>query len=181
MPHFPIPLPRDARVFTVQCRNCFITPKSYPTEGWGNVTNGGGVSWESVLSILWSGVVKPVLDWTSRQVMSCPSPNRLQAAYRTFFGVQPALSRSLLSMQLVIMAPGPGNLGNYPILLSRHSSLLLALFSRHTNPILAEISAFLLSVSHPRARTVNPFPGVDAELEYIKDTIQNSPSTLTPS
>ena len=115
---------------------------------------------ESLLSTLWNGAVKPVLDALAFSVCHdmllefiADSPNRLLGTYHAFFGVQLAPSCLFLSMQLVSMTPSIRNLGTkYPTLSSRHTSLLSAFLYRHPIPMrhLAAISASLLFVSQPQ-------------------------------
>ena len=79
-------------------------------------------SWEPLLSTLWNGVVKPVLDalaFSVRDIVSLElvadpfhlSPNRFLETYHAFFGARLALSCFFLSMQLVYMAPSIRNQG----------------------------------------------------------------------
>ena len=117
----------------------------------------GCISWESVLSTLWNGMVKPVLDAldfsvcdTSRYLnlkltRSFASPNRRLEIYHAFFGVRLGLLHFFLSTRLVFMAPSLPNLGrNYPTSSSRHTSLLSAFLRPLPNEMrhLAAISAF---------------------------------------
>jgi hypothetical protein len=151
-----------------------------------------GVSWESLLSTLWNGVVKPVLDalaFSVRDVISLefiPDPfisslNRLLGSYHAFFGVRLVLSSFFLFMQLVSMAPSIRNLGTkYPISSSRHTSLLFPFLRRLPIPAAVPSGDLrLLAVRQPPSDGLPHLSGVAIELEHIREIIRNSPSAQT--
>ena len=89
------------------------------------------VSWESVLSSLWKGVVKPVLDaldFSVRVALLLESfmvdvfSNRPPGTYREFFGARLDPSRFFLSMQPAFTAPSSWNVDTrYSISSSHHT------------------------------------------------------------
>ena len=125
----------------------------------------GCISWEFVLSILWTGVVKPILDAIGFSVsdtllpeseLTCP-PNSLLGTYYAFFGVQLGLLHFFPSTQLVSMVPSLWNLArNYPISLCRPTFPLSASSRPVSNltPRPGKICISSLSPSHPQ--TANP-------------------------
>jgi hypothetical protein len=121
------------------------------------------ISWESVLSSLWKGIVKPVLDaldFSVRVVLflkfmvdALMPPNRLQlpGTYHAYFGVRLDPSHFFLSMQLAFTAPGSRSLDTrYPISSSPHTSLLSVSSCHHElkTPTLVVVSVFLPFLSH---------------------------------
>ena len=111
-------------------------------------------SWESILSSLWNGVVKPVLDvlgLSVRHLIACEadsdssaSPNRFPGTCHAFFGARLGLSPFFPSMPLAFTAPNIQNLGTkYSTLSFRRTSPLSATSCCPSGaPPLAVISAF---------------------------------------
>ena len=105
----------------------------------GSSATRGSISWESLLSILWSCVVKPVLNalafsvcgavsfWTVCHPFNlCLSPNRLLGSYRAFFGAPLAPSCFFPFTRLVSTTLSICNLDTKcSISLSHHMFLLL--------------------------------------------------------
>ncbi|KAF8138812.1 TPR-like protein [Boletus edulis] len=125
----------------------------------GSPTTRRGVSWESLLSNLWNGVVKLVLDALAfsipgglSRIFWCPTgpfvflPIHAAGLYDT---------QHSLPGYKVILAPSP-------------------------NPS-AEPSGDLrlLTVRQPSSDGLSRLPGVHKELEHIKDVLRNSPSART--
>ena len=170
----------DAR--TIRCDN---------SERVGKPAIRGGISWETLLSTLWNGVIKPVLyalACSVRQVMPLKS-----TLADLFICLQTPgdLSRIFWCptgpfMFLPIHTAGyydaqhsqPGH-SVFNFIISSYVPTLTALALSPNSSVVASGDLCLLAVHQPPSDGLPRLPGVATELEHIKAVITNSPSSRT--
>ncbi|KAF8555187.1 hypothetical protein OG21DRAFT_1508009 [Imleria badia] len=131
-----------------------------------------GVSWESLLSTLWNGVVKPVLD-----ALAFSTPGDLSRIFWCPTGP---------FVFLPIHASGfydtqhsePGHKVSDFVVSSYAPTLSILALAPNSN-VAPSCDLRLLAVGQPPSDGLPPLPGVDTELELIRAVIQNSPSART--
>ncbi|KAF8555036.1 TPR-like protein [Imleria badia] len=141
-------------------------------DGEGESATLPGVSWESILSTLWNGVVKPVLD-----ALAFSTPGALSRIFWCPTGP---------FVFLPIHAAGlygthhsqPGCKVSDFVVSSYLPTLSILSLSRNV-AVAPEGDLSLLAVRQPPSDGQSRLPGVDAELEHIKAVIKNSPSVRT--
>ncbi|KAF8552649.1 TPR-like protein [Imleria badia] len=132
-----------------------------------------GVSWESLLSTLWNGVVKPILN----ALVFSTTPGDLSRIFWcptgpfTFLPIHAAGLYGIQHSQ-------PGHKVSDFVVSSYVPTLSILVLSPNAT---AEPSGNfrLLAVCQPPSDGQSRLPGVDTELEYIKAVIRNSPSGRT--
>ena len=153
----------------------------------------GCISWESVLSTLWNGVVKPVLDALDFSVCDVTLPEFTADSFICVSEQTPGdLSRIFWCPTgpfafLPIHAAGlygtqssePGEtLSDYAV--SSYVPTLSILAPPAQKPdAVSGGDLRLLTVRQPLSDGQSRLPGVDTELKYIRTVVQNSPSART--
>ncbi|KAF8552776.1 hypothetical protein OG21DRAFT_1415461, partial [Imleria badia] len=134
-----------------------------------------GVSWESLLSTLWNGVVKPVLDVLAFSVRDTPGDlSRIFWCPTGPFVFLPIHAAGLYGTQ----HSDPGHkVSDFAV-----SSYVptLAILALSPNPAAAPSGDLrLLAVGQPPSDGLPHLSGVATELEHIKSVIHSSPSART--
>ncbi|KAF8545708.1 hypothetical protein OG21DRAFT_1534317 [Imleria badia] len=130
------------------------------------------VTWESLLSTLWNGVVKPVLD-----ALEFSTPRDLSHIFWCPTGpfvFLPIHAAGLYGTQ----HSEPGHkLSDFVI--SSYVPTLFILTPSPNPPVVPSDDLCLLAVRQPPSDGLPHLKGVAIELEHIREIIKNSPSTLT--
>ncbi|KAF8552759.1 hypothetical protein OG21DRAFT_1498181 [Imleria badia] len=131
-----------------------------------------GVSWESLLSTLWNGVVKPVLD-----ILAFSTPGDLSRIFWCPTGPFVFLPMHAAGLYGTQQSEAGHKVSDFVV-----SSYVptLAILALSSNPAAAPSGDLhLLAVGQPPSDGQSRLPGVDIELEHIRAVIRNSPSART--
>ncbi|KAI9566382.1 hypothetical protein HD554DRAFT_1189286 [Boletus coccyginus] len=169
MPRSPISLSSDPRVFRKHWRYCFVTLALYAlTNEWGGATR-SAISWESLLSTFWNGVVKPILDALAfstpgdlSRIFWCPTgPFAFLPIHAAgFYGTQHSLPGHNIS-DFVVSSYVP----------------TLAILAPSPNPRVEPSGNLrLLAIRQPPSDGQLHLPAVATELGHAREAIKNSPS-----
>ncbi|KAF8555037.1 hypothetical protein OG21DRAFT_1573596, partial [Imleria badia] len=129
-----------------------------------------GVSWESLLSTLWTGVVKPVLD-----ILAFSTPGDLSRIFWCPTGpfvFLPIHAAGLYDTQ----HSQPGHKVS-DFVVSSYVPTLAMLAPSPNSAVVPSGDLRLLAVRQPPSDGQSRLPGVNTELEHIRAIIRNSPST----
>ncbi|KAI9455287.1 TPR-like protein [Boletus coccyginus] len=128
-------------------------------------------SWESILSTLWRGIVKPVFDVLS--LSTCKDPSRIFWCPTGPFAFLPIHAAGLYGTQY----SEPGHKA-FDFVVSSYAPTLSSLIP----PVRETVSSGdfrVLAVLQPPSDGQSRLPGVHAELEHIRAVIRNSPAQTT--
>ncbi|KAI9573121.1 TPR-like protein [Boletus coccyginus] len=133
----------------------------------------GGISWESLLSILWKDVVKPVLH----ALAFTTAPGDLSRIFWCPTG--PFVFLPIHAAGLYDTPHTQPGHRVFDIVVSSYVTTL-AILAPSPNPSVAPSGDLrLLTVRQPPSDGLSHLPGVDTELGHIREVIRNSPSAHT--
>ncbi|KAF8548471.1 TPR-like protein [Imleria badia] len=134
-----------------------------------------GVSWESLLSTLWNGVVKPVLDALAFSVRDTPGELcRIFWCPTGPFVFLPIHAAGLYGIQ----NSEPGHKVSDFVVSSYVPTLSILSLSPNSRMVPSG-DLRLLAVAQPPSDGLPPLPGVDTELDHIRAVIRHSPLACT--
>ncbi|KAF8548473.1 hypothetical protein OG21DRAFT_1423016 [Imleria badia] len=135
-----------------------------------------GVSWESLLSTLWNGVVKPVLDALAFSVRHV-SPGDLSRIFWCPTGPFVFLPIHAAGFYDTEHSQSGHKVSDFVVSSYVPTLSILALSSNCNVPPCGDLC--LLAVRQPSSDGQAPLPGVDTELKHINTVIRHSPSART--
>ncbi|KAF8556914.1 hypothetical protein OG21DRAFT_1520796 [Imleria badia] len=132
----------------------------------------GGVSWEYLLSTLWTGVVKPVLD-----TLAISTPGELSRIFWCPAGPFVSLPIHAAGLYGAEYSQPGHKVSDFVI--SSYITTLSILTPSSNTPAVPSGNLRLLAVRQPPSDGLPHLPGVAIELEHIRKIIRNHPSAQT--